>query len=181
MYPHPQSLDIHAYIAHPCRLHGCRMVTTGIWENHFGSQKTNKTDAYLCSFPKLLQTQSLRFFITSQDSFHSWNCDSGTSSFLLQNLLTCALCQSSFLDPYTFYPAGDEYVLLIHNGMCIRCGCAACLCILGTVNEMRSLYFSSKYFSSFWLPGSFIYLCYLLSSPCARLQSIDKNWFSSCE
>ena len=141
--------------------------------------KQMPTSAHSLSSCKLIQ--SIRFFITSQDSFHNWNCDSGTSSFLLWNLLTCALCQSSFLDPYTFYPAHDEYLLLTHNGMCIQCDCTACLCTLGTVNEMQSLYFSSKYFSCFWLPGSFMYLYYLLSSPCARLQSIDKNWFLSCE
>lgn len=80
-----------------------------------------------------------------------------------------------------FYPVRDEYLLLIHNGMCIQCECAACLWISGTVNEVRCLYFSPKYFSCFWLPGSFMYPYYLLSSPRARLHSIDKNWFLSCE
>ena len=69
MYPYPQSLAVHAYIAHPCRLHGFKVVATGRGENHFGSQKTSKAGAYLCSFPKLLQTHSVHQILYYKSRF----------------------------------------------------------------------------------------------------------------
>lgn len=95
--------------------------------------------------------------------------------------LVLSVTPAFWIHELAFHPAHDECLLLFHNGTFSQCGCAPCLCTLDTVNEMQSLYFSSKYFSYLCFPGSAIYLYYLLSSPCDPLQSTDKNWFLFCE
>lgn len=166
------------------QLHGSRMVTTGIYDKIFlaAGKPAKQMPTSVPSLSSCKLSQSIRFFIASHDSFHSWNCDWVPHlSFSETCWLVLSVTPAFWIHVLAFHPAHDECLLLFHNGTFSQCGCAPCLCTLGTVNEMQSLYFSSKYFSYLWFPGSAIYLYYLLSSPCDPLQSTDKNWFLFCE
>lgn len=157
------------------------MVTTGIWENHFGSWKTHETDAYLCSVPKLFQAHSVHQILYCKLWFipqlKLW-----LGCLIFPSLKLADLCSLSIQRFGSMcFSSCTWWVLLFHNGMCMQCDCAPCLCTSSTGNEMQSFHFSSEYFSYLCFPGSAMYLYYLLPSPRAPLQSTDKNWFSSCE
>lgn len=109
----------------------------------------------ICSSHMLLQIHWVHHILYYKSGVIQKHFYSDTTYFLLWNLLTCIQEVGLTEDP-VFSPLP---------------------CISGTVNEMQCLCFSSKYLSYFCLPRSFVYLYSLFSSPCAHLQTIDKNWF----